>query len=96
MQSENLIQCHACQTWVHYECIVEGEEDIVGIWTCRPNACRKMPTMVLQLIDMVAKLRDSMSEVRNTNAELVGILADQQSEIRRLHQSESESECSFI
>ena len=27
-QSESMIQCHACQTWAHYECIGEGENDI--------------------------------------------------------------------
>ena len=62
MQSDNMVQCHTCQTWAHYECIDEGEDDIVGIW--------------------VTKLRDSMSEMRNANAQLVGILAEQQSELR--------------
>ena len=38
-QSESMVQCHACQTWAHYECIGEGEDDIVGIWTC--NAHRR-------------------------------------------------------
>ena len=84
VQSDNMVQCHTCQTWAHYECIDEGEDDIVGIWTC--NTCRKMPTMVMQLIDMVAKLRDSMSEMRNANAQLVGILAEQQSELYRLRE----------
>ena len=84
MQSDNMVQCHTCQTWAHYECIDEGEDDIVGIWTC--NTCRKMPTMVMQLIDMVAKLRDSMSEMRNANVQLVGILAEQQSELHRLRE----------
>ena len=77
-----MVQCHACQTWAHYECIDEGEDDIVGIWTC--NTCRKMPTVVVQLIDMITKLRDSMSEMRNANAQLVGILAEHQSELHRL------------
>ena len=45
-----------------------------------------MPTMVVQLIDMVTKLRDSMSEMRNANAQLVGILAEQQSELHRLRE----------
>ena len=58
------------------------EDDLVGIWTC--NSCRKMPTMVIQLIDMVAKLRDSMSEMQNTNAQLYGMLTDQQSKLHRL------------
>ena len=40
-QSDNVIQCHVCQVWTHYECIDEDEADIVGIWTC--NQCRKMP-----------------------------------------------------
>ena len=40
-QSESMVQCHACQTWAQYDCIGEGEDDIVGIWTC--NACRKIP-----------------------------------------------------
>ena len=84
VQSDNMVQCHTCQTWAHYECIDEGEDDIVGIWTC--NTCRKMPTMVMQLIDMVAKLRDSMSEMRNANVQLVGILAEQQSELHRLRE----------
>ena len=43
-----------------------------------------MPTIVVQPIDMVTKLRDSMSEMRNANAQLVGILAEHQSELHRL------------
>ena len=55
----------------------------MGIWTC--NSCR-MPTMVIQLIDMVAKLRDSMSELQNTNAQLCGMLTYQQSELLSLRE----------
>ena len=87
-QSESMVQCHACQTWAHYECIGEGEDDIVGIWTC--NACRKMPTMVMELIGMVAKLQESVSEMRDTNAQLVGMLSDQQSELHRLREDFNE------
>ena len=54
----------------------------MGIWTC--NSCRKMPTMVIQLIDMVDKLRDSMSEMQNTNAQLCGMLTDQQIKLHSL------------
>ena len=46
--------------------------------------------MVLQLIDMVAKLRDSMSEVRNTNAQLVATPTDQQRDIQRLREDFNE------
>ena len=49
-----------------------------------------MPTMVLRLIDMVAKLRDSMSEVRNTNVQLVATLTDQQREIQSLREDFNE------
>ena len=87
-QSESMVQCHACQTWAHYECLGEGEDDIVGIWTC--NACRKMPTMVMELIRMVAKLQESVSEMRDTNAQLVGMLSDQQSELHRLREDFNE------
>ena len=87
-QSESMVQCHACQTWAHYECIDEGEDDIVGIWTC--NACRKMPTMVMELIGMVAKLQESESEMRDTNAQLVGMLSDQQSELHHLREDFNE------
>ena len=69
-------------TAVHYECIDEYEADIVGIWTC--NQCRKMPIMLTQLIDMVAGLRDSMSELRNANAQLVAMVVDQNSELQHL------------
>ena len=88
VQSENMVECHACQTWAHYECIDEGDDDIVGIWT--DNAYRKMSTMVRQLIDMVANLRDPMSEVRNTNAQLVATITDQQREIQRLREDFNE------
>ena len=76
------------QTWAHYECIGEGEGDIVGIWTC--SACRKMPTMVMELIGMVAKLQESVSEMRYTNAQLVGMLSDRQSELHRLREDVNE------
>ena len=42
--------------------------------------------MVIQLIDMVAKLRDSMSELQNTNAQLCGMLTYQQSELLSLRE----------
>ena len=87
-QSECMVQCHACQTWAHYECIGEGEDDIVGIWTC--NACRKMPTMVMELIGKVANLQESVSEMRDTNDHLVGMLIDQQSELHRLREDFNE------
>ena len=56
----------------------------MGIWTC--NACRNMPTMVMELIGMVAKLQESVSEMLDTNAQLVGMLSDQQSELHRLRE----------
>ena len=40
--------------------------------------------MVMELIGMVAKLQDSVSEMRDTNAQLVGMVSDQQSELHRL------------
>ena len=76
------------QTWAHYECIGEGEDGIVGIWTC--IACRKMPTMVMELIGRVAKLQESVFEMRDTNAQLVGMLSDQQSELHRLREDFNE------
>ena len=45
-----------------------------------------MPTMVMELIGMVAKLQESVSEMRDTNAQLVGMLSDQQSELHRLRE----------
>ena len=85
-QSETMVQCHACQTWAHYACIGEGGDDIVGIWTC--NACRKMPTMVMELIGMVAKLQESVYEMRDT--QLVSMLSDQQSKLHRLREDFNE------
>ena len=32
--SNELIQCHLCQSWIHPECVGEDGKDIVGIWAC--------------------------------------------------------------
>ena len=57
--SDDMIECHLCQIWVHYHCITEAEEDIVGIWCC--NACRKLSYNVSILCNKINDLQRDMA-----------------------------------
>ena len=33
-QTDSMVQCHLCQLRVHYECVDERPETIIGVWCC--------------------------------------------------------------
>ena len=60
---DNMIQCHLCQVWVHYECIDEKEDDIVGIWCC--NICRKLSYNMSLLCNKINDIQRDMATLIN-------------------------------
>ena len=56
-----MVQCHICQTWAHYTCIDEHQDDIIGIWCC--NGCRSLPKTVAILSDKMAELQQNMQTI---------------------------------
>ena len=59
----DMVQCHICQIWAHYQCINEEKSDIIGIWCC--NSCRKLPVRVNSLCRHMNQLRRDMATLIN-------------------------------
>ena len=59
----DMVQCHICQTWAHYQCINEEKSDIIGIWCC--NNSRKLPDRVNLLCTHMNQLRRDMATLIN-------------------------------
>ena len=59
--NDDMIQCHICQIWAHYQCIDEEKSDIIGIWCC--NNCRKLPDRVNLLCTHIQELRRDMASL---------------------------------
>ena len=57
-ETDSMLQCHLCQLWVHCECVGERPETIIGVWSC--HACSQLPSVVLQLMDKVSSLEETM------------------------------------
>ena len=74
-ETDSMVQCHLCQLWVHYECVGERPETIIGLWSCQ--TCRKLPATVVQLVNTVAKLEATLMQLKDNNAELVQLVKDQ-------------------
>ena len=63
-ETDSMVQCHLCQLWVHYECVGERPETIIGLWSCQ--TCRKLPATVVQLVNTVAKLEATLMQLKDT------------------------------
>ena len=74
-ETDSMEQCHLCHMWVHYECVGEQSETIIGLWSCQ--TCRKLPATVVQLVNTVSKLEATLMQLKNNNAELVQLVKDQ-------------------
>ncbi len=61
--------------WVHYDCVDENEEDIVGLWTCQN--CRKVPNTINKLLNKMSVLEVTLKLVQETNNQLVKMVTDQ-------------------
>ena len=59
--NDEMVQCHVCQIWAHYQCIAEEKSDIIGIWCC--NNCRKLPDRVNLLCTHIQELRRDMASL---------------------------------
>lgn len=53
-----MVQCHLCQTWAHFTCIDEKEDDVIGLWCC--NSCRNLPKTVSLLCDKITDLQQNV------------------------------------
>ena len=80
--TNELIQCHMCQSWIHPECVGEDGKDIVGIWTC--TSCRQLPVLVSRLLDKTSALELLVEKLAHSNQHLVNIAEQQCEEIRKL------------
>ena len=70
-----MVQCHLCQLWVHYENVGERPEDIIGLGSC--HTCRQLPGTVVQLVNTVSKLKATLMQLKDNNAELIQLVKDQ-------------------
>ena len=59
---DGMVQCHLCPVCVHYECVGEQLYSIIGVWGC--HACRQLPNVVMQLVDKVSNLEDTMLHLK--------------------------------
>ena len=59
--NNDMVQCHMCQVWAHYQCIDEEHSDIIGIWCC--NNCRNLSDRVDLLCTHMHELRRDMATV---------------------------------
>ena len=74
-ETDSMVQCHLCQLWVHYECVGERPEDIIGLWIC--HTCRQLPGTVVQLVNTVSELEATLMQLKQHNAELIQLVKDQ-------------------
>ena len=61
--NDDMVQCHICQIWAHYQCIDEEQADIIGIWCC--NNCRKLSDRVDLLYTHMHKLKRDVATLIN-------------------------------
>ena len=65
-----MVQCHLCQLWVHYECVGEQPETIIGVWN--GYSCRQVQRFVKQLVDKVSNLEETMLQLKENNINQTG------------------------
>ena len=53
--SFDMVQCHLCQTWCHYDCMGVDPNDIIGLWCCLN--CRQLHSLVRTLCDDMVELK---------------------------------------
>ena len=71
-ETDSTVQCHLCQLWVHCECVGERPETIIGVWSC--HVCRQLPSVVMQLVDKVSSLEETVLQLKENNAELIKLV----------------------
>ncbi len=64
--SEQTVQCHQCQHWIHPSCVEEKDEDIINIWTC--PSCRVTPSLTRIIYDMLITMQNDHEQFRNDTA----------------------------
>ena len=74
-ETDCMVQCRLCQLWVHCEYVGERPETIIGVWSC--HACRQLPSVVIQLVDKVSSLEETMLQLKGNNAELIKLVKAQ-------------------
>ena len=85
--TNELLQCHLCQSWIHPECVGEDGKDIVGIWTCTP--CRQLPVLVSRLLEKTSALESLIEKLTVSNQQLVALVVEQQQDLRKLIERKS-------
>ncbi len=83
-ETSQMVQCHLCQVWYHYDCIGENESDIIGIWCCQK--CRKLSESVSLLVENVASLEGTVKLLQENNTVLTELLNEQYKSVDCLKQ----------
>ena len=78
----DMVQCHLCQNWFHYDCVEESNADIIGLWAC--HSCQSLPVMIQQLTEMVATLQPAVQQQTEASQLLVTLVSEQSQEITEL------------
>ncbi len=65
---DDMVQCHICQMWAHFECIGEKEADIIGLWSC--SECRNIAKGINKLISKMSTMESNLAVVQENNASL--------------------------
>ena len=60
-ESDDIVQCHFCQMWVHCVCGGEQPDKIIGLWSC--HTCRQQPNVIMNLVDKVSTLETTMLQL---------------------------------
>ena len=74
-ESDDMVQCHLCQMWVHCACIGEQPDNIIGLWSC--HTCRTLPSVIMNFVEKVSTLETTMLQPKENNAELAKLIKAQ-------------------
>ena len=84
VHDSEMVQCHFCQVWYHYQCgnTSESELENVTVWTCQK--CRQLPSVVNCLLNKFDKMSQNIERLlednktmKNENNELKTMIQNQ-------------------
>ena len=70
-ESDDMVQCLLCNMWVHCAC-GEQPDRIIGLWSC--HTCRQLPNVIMNLVDKVSTLENTMLQIKENNADLAKLV----------------------
>ncbi len=73
--TDHMVQCHLCQLWVHFKCVGEKEQEVIGLWCC--HMCRNIGKAINSLHEKVSVLDNTVKTLQENNSQLTKLIADQ-------------------